>query len=39
VAATDKVDEEASVGTPEDGRLRLRRHVVAELDPDCTRGE
>jgi hypothetical protein len=30
--ATDKVDEEASVGAREGGRLRLRRHVVAEQD-------
>jgi sporulation protein YlmC with PRC-barrel domain len=31
--ATDKVDEEASVGAGEGGRLRLRRHGVAEQDP------
>jgi hypothetical protein len=37
--ATDKVDEAPPAGTREGGRLRLRRHVVAEQDPDRTRGE
>jgi hypothetical protein len=37
--ATDKVDEEAPVGTREGDRPRLRRHVAAEQDPDRTRGE
>jgi sporulation protein YlmC with PRC-barrel domain len=36
VPATDKVDEEASGGTREGRRLRLRRHVAAEQDPDRT---
>jgi hypothetical protein len=39
VPATDKVDEEAPVGAREGGRLRLRRHVAAEQDPDRTGGE
>lgn len=39
VPATDEMDEEASAGTREGGRLRLRRHVVAEQDPDRTRGD
>jgi PRC-barrel domain len=36
---TDKVDEEASLGARQTGRLRLRRHVAAEEDPDRTRGD
>jgi sporulation protein YlmC with PRC-barrel domain len=36
--ATDKV-EEAPVGTRKGGRLRLRRHVAAEQEPDRTDGE
>jgi hypothetical protein len=39
IPATDKVDEEAPVGTGEGSRLRLRRHVAAEQDPDPTRRE
>jgi sporulation protein YlmC with PRC-barrel domain len=38
VPATDKV-EEASVGASEGGRRRLRRHVVAEQDPDRNHGD
>ena len=37
--ATDKVDEESPVGSREGGRLRLRRHVAADQDPDRTRGD
>jgi hypothetical protein len=37
--STDKVDEEAPAGTRKGGRLRLRRHVVTEQDPDRTPGE
>jgi hypothetical protein len=33
------VDEEAAAGTRKGGRLRLRRHVVTEQDPDRTPGE
>jgi sporulation protein YlmC with PRC-barrel domain len=39
IPETDKVDPEASASTREGGRLRLRRHVVAEQDADGTRGE
>ena len=39
VPATDKVSEEAPTGTRESGRLRLRRHVVTEQDPDSNRGD
>jgi PRC-barrel domain len=37
--ATDRVDEEASVGRHKGRRLRLRRHVAAEQDPDRTPAE
>ena len=37
--ATDKVDEEAPVSTPEGRRLRLRRHVTAEQGPEHTPSE
>jgi hypothetical protein len=39
VPATDRVDDDAPVGTGEGGRPRLRRHVAAEQDPDQTRSE
>jgi hypothetical protein len=35
----DKADVEAPAGTREGGRLRLRRHVAAEQDPDRNPGD
>jgi PRC-barrel domain len=37
--ATDRVDDEAPAGTRRPGRLRLRRHVTTDQDPDQPRAE
>jgi sporulation protein YlmC with PRC-barrel domain len=36
--ATDRVDEETAAGARRGGRLRLRRHVAGEQDPDRAPG-
>jgi sporulation protein YlmC with PRC-barrel domain len=39
IVPVDKADVEAPAGTREGGRLRLRRHVAAEQDPDRNPGD
>jgi sporulation protein YlmC with PRC-barrel domain len=39
IVPVDKADVEAPAGTREGGRLRLRRHVPAEQDPDRNPGD